>query len=238
MEQIPAVIRIEDYKLEELLRCPERFAKIKSADRKREGDVNWLQMVQFAASHSVNDFYGLPEIARTQAAVEAAVEQRWTNRNYKFHSNEHYLQMKQTVMKHLTTFLIDGPCCCTPILSYEQLSAYVEELDLEISQIFHLVSADKEGSADDFIVQKFVVDVDKEPLDLLFHMTSVFCMSAFEKLPTRIEALSLLSGKRIVFAPDEVSLERSLDYMYLVKSLLPESELFKVNPGLQRQHVM
>ena len=46
MEQMPRVLRIEDYKLEELLRCPERFAKMKSG-RKRESDVNWRQMVQY-----------------------------------------------------------------------------------------------------------------------------------------------------------------------------------------------
>ena len=57
MEQMPAVLRIEDYKLEEQLRRPERFANIKPGSR-RDSGVNWQQMVQFAAMHSVNDFYG------------------------------------------------------------------------------------------------------------------------------------------------------------------------------------
>lgn len=237
MEQIPTVLRVEDYKLEELLRCPDRFASSKKG-RKRESDVNWRQMVQYAASHSVNDFYGLPEGARTQATIEASVEHWWTNRNYKFHSDEHFLQMKQTVKEQLTVFLLGGSCPSMPIIFYEQLTAYVDELDLEISQIFHLVSVDQEGAADDYIVQKLAVDVDEDSLDLLFHMTSVFCMSAFEKLPTRIEVLSLLSGKRIVYVPDEESLERSYDYMYLIKSLLPEVDFFKVNPGSAVQFVM
>lgn len=236
MEQLPTVLRIEDYKLEELLRCPERFAKRKSG--MRENDVNWRQMVQFAASHSVNDFYRLPEEARTQAAIEAAVERWWTNRNYKFHSDEHFLQMKQMVKAHLTAFLLGGSCPSMPIIFYEQLTAYVDELDLELSQIFHLVSVDIEGAADDYIVQKLAIDTDQDSLDLLFHMTSVFCMSAFEKLPNRIEVLSLLNGKRTVFVPDEASLERSYDYMYLIKSLLPDVDVFKVNPGRLVQLVM
>ncbi|KRE46774.1 hypothetical protein [Paenibacillus sp. Soil522] len=237
MEQIPTVLRIEDYKLEELLRCPERFAKMKSG-RKRERGVNWRQMVQFAASHSVNDYYRLPEEARTQEAIEASVEHWWTNRNYKFHSDEHYLQMKQLVKAHLTAFLLDGSCPGMPIVFYEQMTTYVDELDLEISQIFHLISADNEGAADDYIVQKLAVDTDQDALDLLFHMTSVFCMNAFEKLPARIEVLSLQSGRRTVFVPDEASLERSYDYMYLIKSLLPEADVFKVNPGSSVQLVM
>jgi hypothetical protein len=121
---------------------------------------------------------------------------------------------------------------------FEQLTAYVDGLDMELSQIFHMVSADAEGAADDYIVQKFAVDTDADSLDLLFHMTSVFCANAFEKLPTRIEVLSLLSGKRFSFKPDEASLERSYDFMYLVKSLLPEAEMFKVNPGRTMQYVM
>jgi hypothetical protein len=237
MEQMPAVLRIEDYKLEEMLRCPEKFAKMKSGG-KRESNVNWRQMVQFAASHSVNDFYRLPEEARTQAAIEAAVEHWWTNRNYKFHSDEHYLQMKQLVKANLTTFLLGGACPSMPIIFYEQLTAYVDELDMEISQIFHLVSVDQAGTAQDYIVQKLAIDTDKDSLELLFHMTSVFCMSAFEKLPTRIEVLSLHSGKISVFVPDEASLERSYDYMYLVKSLLPDVDVFKVNPGSPVQLVM
>ncbi|WP_138754888.1 hypothetical protein [Paenibacillus sinopodophylli] len=237
MDQIPVVLRVEDYKLEELLRCPEHFAKSKSG-RKQKSDVNWRQMVQFAASHCVNDFYGLPEGGRTQDAIEASVEHWWTNRNYKFHSDEHFLQMKQTVKEQLSSFLLGGACPRTPIIFYEQLTAYVEELDLELSQIFHLVAADPDGGADDYIVQKLAVDVDEDALGLLFHMTSVFCMSAFEKLPTRIEVLSLLSGKKVVYVPDEESLEGSYDYMYLIKSLLPEADVFKVNPGSSFQFVM
>lgn len=237
MEQLPVILKIEDYKLEELLRCPERFAKMKSGS-KREGDVNWRQMVQFAASHCVNDFYRLSEAARTPEAIEASVEHWWTNRNYKFHSDEHYLQMKQQIKVQLRAFLLDGSCPSTPIVFYEQLATYVEELDLEISQIFHLISGEPGGAADDYIVQKLAVDVDEESLDLLFHMTSVFCMSAFEKLPARIEVLSLLCGKRVTFVPDEKSLESSYDYMFLIKSLLPEADVFKVNPGWPAQLVM
>ncbi|CAM4511603.1 hypothetical protein FHS16_003443 [Paenibacillus endophyticus] len=237
MQQIPVVLRVEDYKLEELLRYPERFANNK-AGLKRKNDVDWRQMVQYAASHSVNDFYGLPEAARSRASIEASVEQWWTNRNYKFHSDEHFLQMKQTLKEQLTSFLLGGSCPQTPIIFYEQLTAYVEELDLEISQIFHLVAVDPDGGADDYIVQKLAVDVDEESLSLLFHMTSVFCMSAFGKLPTRIEVLSLLNGKKVVYVPDEASLESSYDYMYLIKSLLPEADVFKVNPGSSFQFVM
>lgn len=230
MELLPAVIRIEDYKLEEMLRCPEQFASMHEG-RKREGDVNWRQLTQFAASHVVNDFYMLPIEARMPEAVEALVERRWTNRHYKFLSGEHYLQMKRTVVENLALFLLGGACAETPILTFEQLTPYVEELDMELSQIFHAIAGDGSGDAGGYIVQKFAVDADREALTLFFHMTSVVCMNAFERLPSRIEVLSVLEGKRLSFVPTEASLEQSYDYMYLIKSLLPEADAFKVNPG-------
>jgi len=237
MEQMPAILRVEDYKLEELLRCPERFARRQSG-RKQERDVNWRQLVQYAASHSVNDFYRQPKEARSIEGIHNSVENWWTNRNYKFHSDEHYLQMKHTVKEHLTAFLLGGAAPSMPIIFYEQMTAYVEELDLEISQIFHLVSAEQEGTLDEYIVQKLAVDTDEDSLNLLFHMTSVFCMSAFERLPARIEVFSLLSGKQVVFEPDEATLAHSYDYMYLIKSLLPDINFFKVNQESEVQLVM
>jgi hypothetical protein len=231
MELLPAVVRIEDYRLEELLRSPEQFAK-KQSKRKREADVNWRQMTQFAASHAVNDFYALPFEARTAEAIAASVEHWWTNRNYKFISDEHYLQTKQTVIEHLQLFLLNGACPDIPIICFEQLTTYVDDLDMELSQIFHtVIEAGNDGEGfGSYTVQKFVVDADREALELLFHMTSVFGESAFGRLPARIEALSLLDGKRITFEPDDASLEYSYDYMYLVKTLLPETDVFKVNP--------
>ncbi|WP_208414608.1 hypothetical protein [Paenibacillus castaneae] len=54
-------------------------------------------------------------------------------------------------------------------------------------------------------------------------MTSVFCKSAFGRLPSRIEVLSVLGGERVVFKPNEDTYKQSLDYMYLVKSMLPSA---------------
>ncbi|MOA20673.1 hypothetical protein D3C78_1411290 [compost metagenome] len=91
---------------------------------------------------------------------------------------------------------------------------------MELSQSFHLITADPEGTPEDYIVQRFALDTDSEALELLFHMTSVFGISAFDRLPTRIEVLSVLDGSWTVFHPDEVTLLQSMDYMYLVKSIM------------------
>ena len=237
MEPIPAVIRIEDYKLEELLRCPERFAGMKSG-RKQEKRIGWRQLAQYAASHSVNDFFMLPREARTRAALEAAIGRRWTNRIQTFHSNEHYLQMKHTVADRLARFLVEKPVCCEPMIVFEQLTSYVEELDLELSQIFHLISACEGGSPVAYKVVKFVANADEDTLELLFHMTSVFGMSAFGSLPACIEVVPVLEEGHYLFRPDEETLEQSMDYMYLVKSLLPQADVFKVNPVYDIPYVM
>ncbi|MDF2838190.1 MAG: hypothetical protein K0Q63_3830, partial [Paenibacillus sp.] len=68
--------------------------------------------------------------------------------------------------------------------------------------------------------QKLIVDDNAEAMELYLHMTVVFGMSAFGRLPSRIEALMPLNGRRHVWRPDLRQLQKSIDYMRLVKSML------------------
>ncbi|GBG11873.1 hypothetical protein PAT3040_06723 [Paenibacillus agaridevorans] len=108
---------------------------------------------------------------------------------------------------------------------FESFTVYVEELDMELTQQFHLITvqdqADGEGG---YIVQKLVADENPESLELYFHMTVVFGMCAFGRLPSRVEALVPLSGRRFTWKPEWQQWQKSLDYMRLVKSMLESSE--------------
>ncbi|MDQ0114656.1 hypothetical protein [Paenibacillus harenae] len=223
MSRMHEVLRLEDYKLEELLRSTRG-----QAERGGERDVTWKQLAQYAASHCLNEFYALPIEARTEQSITAIIERRWSNRYYKFHSNEHYLQMKQKVISHLTAYLTGEYRTCEPIVRFEQLSAYVPSIDMELSQIFQLIIEDV-SAVNGYTVQKYVIDENEAAVSTFFHMTTVFCAHAFEVLPVTIEVLSLLSGKRFVCYPDELTLLQSLDYMRLAKSLLPLPSVELVN---------
>ncbi|MCK9859068.1 hypothetical protein [Paenibacillus sp. ATY16] len=75
----------------------------------------------------------------------------------------------------------------------------------------------------DYIVRKYIVDEEEEIIALFQHLTAVFCSSAFGRLPYRIEVLSVLSGNPLIVYPDKKSLEKSLDYMNLAVSFMPEA---------------
>lgn len=102
---------------------------------------------------------------------------------------------------------------------FESFSVYVEELDMELSQHFHMVYMHADGSGD-YTVQKLVADENADALALYRHMTAVFGHYAFGRLPSRIEALLPLSGKIVRWQPDQEALEESLDYMRLVKTMV------------------
>lgn len=222
MTRMHEVLRLEDYKLEELLRSPHR------ENEPVNRDVTWKQLAQYAASQCLNEFYALPIKARTELSITAIIERRWSNRYYKFHSNEHYLQIKQKVISHLTAFLTGEFRTCEPIVRFEQLSTYVPSMDLELSQIFQLIIEDA-SAVNGYTVQKYVIDEQEATVSTFFHMTTVFCAHAFEALPATIEVLSLLSGNRFIYYPDDSTLRESLDYMRLAKSLLPVSGAAQMN---------
>lgn len=69
-------------------------------------------------------------------------------------------------------------------------------------------------------MRKLVADDNAEAMELYRHMTVVFGMCAFDRLPSRIETLFPLSGTRIAWKPQWRDWQRSLDYMRLVKSML------------------
>jgi hypothetical protein len=224
MSQTHEVLRLEDYKLEELLRNPRRNSE-------RERDVTWQQLVQYAASHCVNEFYTLPIEARTEQSIAAIIERRWSNRNYKFHSNEHFLQTKQQVISQLTAFLTGENRACEPIVCFEQFSVYIPSIDMELSQIIQLIIEDNSlgSAAKGYKVQKYVFEANEATVSTFFHMTTVLCAHAFESLPASIEILSLHHGKKHVYHPDMATLLQSLDYMSLAKSLLPLIDAGQVN---------
>ncbi|MBH5318703.1 hypothetical protein I6N90_12930 [Paenibacillus sp. GSMTC-2017] len=221
LEPMPALIRIDDYKIEQILRGVECNNK-PSNESGGKRSLHWKELVHFAACHCVNDVLTSTSGKSLAETLEKANNRWWTNRHYKFHSNEHFLQVRHTVNAHLLSFLTHH-VASKPIMLFEPSTIHIEELGMELAQNLHVVATLDDHIQGEYIVQKFIVDETPESLELYKHMTTAFGMSAFKRLPERIEALSLISGKRYMWRPDMESWKQSLDYMRLVKSLLPAS---------------
>jgi hypothetical protein len=224
---IPPLVRMEDAKIEQMLRgggvSPNngRYNGGAGANGKNRSREGWTRLALLSACLAVHDICMVPRHGRTEAMVEAACLRRFSNRHRQFHSGEHYLQTRYEMIRHLQTFFVREPCEGAVMACFEAFTVYVEELDMELSQQFHLITmqGDVEGDGG-YVVQKLVADDNAESLELYFHMTVVFGMSAFGRLPARVEALLPLTGRRIVMKPEWQQWSRSLDYMRLVKSML------------------
>ncbi|WP_127498843.1 hypothetical protein [Paenibacillus glycanilyticus] len=213
---------IEDYKLEELLRCPYRYAKRQGAAPSAKAEVNWVQLAQVAVSQVVNAFFMTPEGERSHFSIPDTLDRWWTNKLAKFESPEHYWLIRQRLIDGLHSLLASEQST-TPIILFEQHRVFVPELRVELMQIFQAVLKSDNGHPSDYIVRKYLVDEEEEIIALFQHLTAVFCSSAFGRLPYRIEVLSVLSGNRLIVYPDKKSLEKSLDYMKLAVSFMPEA---------------
>jgi hypothetical protein len=220
---IPPLVRVEDGKIEQLLRGAGSFATNsngwQAGHAKWKKEESWTQLSLHSACLAAADISLIPAAERTHAAVEEACMRRFTNRHYRFSSMEHYLETRRQVIAHLQKFLVDEPCNGTLMARFETFMVYVDELDMELSQRFHLIVMPEENHGD-YIVQKLIADDNRESLELYVHMTIVFGMSAFGRLPSRIEALMPISGRRHVWKPDRRQRQQSMDYMRLVKSML------------------
>jgi hypothetical protein len=224
---------IEDYKLEELLRCPYRYVKRQGAAPSAKADVNWMQLAQLAVSHVVNAFFITPEEERARFSIPDMLERWWTNKVAKFESPEHYWSIKQQLIDGLYPLLLTE-LSSVPIILFEQHEVFVPELQAELMQIFQLVLGSENGGPSDYIVRKYIVDEDEDMIALFQHLTAVFCSSAFVSLPVRIEVLPILSGNHRIVYPTEKTLEQSMDYMKLAASLMPEAAS---EPGQQLRKV-
>lgn len=222
---------IEDYKLEELLRCPYRYAKRQGAAPAVKAEVNWIQLAQLAVSYVVNDFFMASKEERARLSIPDMLEHCWTNKVAKFESPEHYWSIKQRLMEGLQLGLLNDSSTA-PILLFEQHQVFVPELQVELMHIFQLVLSSKDGGPSDYIVRKYIVDEEEDIIALYQHLTAVFCSSAFGRLPERIELQSVLSGNCYVTHPTEESLEQSLDYMKLAVSFMQETA---AEPGRLRK---
>ncbi len=210
-------VKLADYELEEFLRCPHKYVH-KHEHHLNQDHLNWRQLVQYAVNHAIHDYYSLPPESRTAAGIRSFLERQWTNKVRLFESFPHFHRVKAMVTEHLVRELTSLPLETPPILLFESISAWIDELRAEISLIVQLAY----WSGESYTIRKFMVGEDPAVIPAFFHMTSVMAHRAFGKLPEQIEVVTLLTGQKQTYRPQDEELEASIDYLRLASRLFQE----------------
>lgn len=224
---------LQDYKLEEWLRMTYRNqdqpVSTRKASRNQTSPIHWKQRVQFAIGHAINRYYSMSPELRGISDIGQLVDFRWPKRISYFDHEQQYWQVKDLVTNNIRKLLAANEYAPYPMMLYEQHQTLVPELQTDLSVIFQVAWQVSEPTAqpDDssghksLIVQKFIVDDDPYTAEAFIHLSSVFCQSAFGRLPERIDIFSIMEGtvQRHYPSPEKVS--ASLDYLHLLQHVVP-----------------
>lgn len=213
---------IADYQLEEYLRCPHKYYN-KYILRQSTDHLNWRQLVQYAVHHAIHEHYSLPAESRSSRKVQEFIDRHWTNKVYRFESEHHFHRVKSTVTQNLLLELFPGNVPVPPLMLFENISVWIDELQAEMSMIFQVVHWTKQS----FVIQKFLANEDIDVMTAFVHMASVVSRKAFQTMPEQIEIITLMTGEKHVYRPKEEILTSSLDYLRLMYGLFQETTVFK-----------
>jgi hypothetical protein len=205
---------IADYQLERWLQTLSR-----DGSRGHSEQVDWQQLTQYAAFHAINAWYSLPAGSRTFLALTNIFERKWTNKIGKFSSTAFYHEVKHRVLAHLHEALMRDGGREWPLLLFESMDVWLEELNTGLSLITQVMVPSEES----FEIHKYVVEDSEASLELFTHMTVVFCNKAFGVSPDALQVVNLMNGKRHHIDTKKLAIEPSLDYLRLVKEMYLES---------------
>ncbi|MWC27771.1 hypothetical protein [Paenibacillus sp. MMS18-CY102] len=218
-EQRPGKAMLEDYRLEDWLRCPYRYARKRASDR-RADRLHWRQLAQYAISHAVDGFYQLPPQSRKREALDQLLDSRWTNKVNRFESASQYEHVKALLKVRLYDLLLENGnhngINGDPIIAFERFETYVQPLGTTLSVIFHTVFGDTCGR--ELVIRKYTVNEDRDISEAFRHLVTVFCYYAFGQVPSRIEVHAMLDGTVQSWQPDAAGVCASVDYLRLLLS--------------------
>lgn len=203
-----------DYQLEHWLQTLSR-----DGSRGNSEELDWQQLIQYAAYHAINTWYSLPVVSRTFLALTNIFERKWTNKVGKFSSTAFYHEVKHRVLAHLYDALMLDGGTEWPLLLFESMDVWLEELNTGLSLIMQVMVPSEES----FVIHKYVLEDSAASFDLFTHMTVVFCNKAFGVSPDELQIVNVMSGKRHHIHTKKHSIESSLDYLRLVKAMYLES---------------
>lgn len=205
---------IADYQLERWLQTLSRHGSEGNSE-----ELEWQQLTQYAAFHAINTWYSLPVASRTFLALTNIFERKWTNKVGKFSSRAFYHEVKHRVLAHLYDALMRDGGTEWPLLLFESMDVWLEELHTGLSLITQVMIPSEES----FVIQKYVLEDSVASLELFTHMSVVFCKKAFGVSPDELQVVNVMTGKRHHIHTNKLATQPSLDYLRLVKEMYLES---------------
>jgi hypothetical protein len=180
-------------------------------------------MVQHVVNQVVYSYFQLPIEQRHSAKVLSLIDRYWSKlRPQIFESRIQYYTVAAKITDYLMQNLTTETDTAPPLLLFEKFNTHIDELDVDLSLTFDVA----EWSSSSFVVKKYLVEANAEMLKLYFYLTIVFSEKVFQKIPKRIEVVTLLDEKKHFFYPTPENINEGISYLQLMKHLLGESSHF------------
>lgn len=207
--------------LKEFITCPYKFYYEYIEKKKRPMD--WRQMVQHVVNQVVYTYYRLPDERRHSTNVLFLIEQYWTKVPLSlFESRIHYYMVAAKITDYLMQNLTAESDKTPPLFLFEKFRAHIQELDVDLSLTFDVA----EWSSSSFVVKKYLVEAKEDMLKLYYYLTVVFSEKVFQKIPERIEVITLLDGKKHSFFPSAETIDEIASYLQVMKYFLDNTSGF------------
>jgi hypothetical protein len=213
--------RLYDYRMEHIMLGG---AANLSSGSPATGLPRWLQQVQYAVGHTLNDFYSLLPEVRKETPIQFLLERRWPPKGDAFPSLLQYWDIKTSVADELMRIVSNNHLQEIPVMLYEQWHVPVPNLNLELSMITQL-AWNSSQSGRSLNIQKFTVSGNEDTIAGYLHMTNVFCHEAYGEPAETVEIYSLLEGRKYSYKGHAIPYKESLDYVRLLSVFLDQEVL-------------
>ncbi|MCM3668592.1 PD-(D/E)XK nuclease family protein [Mesobacillus maritimus] len=162
----------------------------------------------------VQEYYQLPLSEQKKLNVLKLIDRYWQKINPMLFDNPiQYYTVVAKITDHLLRFLESKEETTLPLFLFKKLDAYIDELESRVSLTFEVV----EWFTYSFKIKKFLVEADREMVELYHYLMVVFAKKAFRKIPEQVEVINLLEGKRYTFTPSEEEVQRGILYLTYLK---------------------
>ncbi|SDJ06715.1 PD-(D/E)XK nuclease family protein [Alteribacillus bidgolensis] len=210
-----------EHHLRDFIRCPYKFYY--QHVEKKKSPLDWRQRVQYVVNQVVDAYYQLPPEHQRAEKVLELIGQYWEVISPRlFESKVHYYMAAAKVTDHLMQYLTAESKKNPPLFLFEKFKAPIQEIGVDLSLTFDAA----EWSCSSFVVKKYLVEADEEMVKLFHYLTTIFSEKAFNRIPKRIEVITLMDGKKHVFFPTHEDVQKGINYLQLIKHLLEDSSRY------------
>lgn len=178
----------------------------------------WMRAVQNTVNQVIQAYYRLPVERRSGIRILELIGRYWRVDAKLFESEYHYHEVLLKTTDHLMQYLLNDHRADPPVFLFEELHAFIKELDLSLQLNLHVVH----WTPNSLNIKKYVVSDNPYVLDAFKHIISVFCHRGMLSFPEKIAVINLLNGSQKTVEIEQ-DLQKSLDYLRLTKTSLQKN---------------